>query len=175
MRKARTRQLVLTDWIADLWCVYLWGARGAKMENLASVDPVAAAKNLTILITRSRSFFGGTCRTLSQILLLLKENFGRGLSPCKDIDKMWHLHMLHPQNYYDDCMRIFGRMLDRNGDFGSAAKEKEPVTRPFAMTADLWLSKYGTPCVTPKDPEGHHGQQPSRCTDVCREQGSTDC
>ena len=35
----------------------------------------------------------------------------RRLAPTREIDHMWHLHMLHPRAYQDDCQRVFGSVL----------------------------------------------------------------
>ena len=70
------------------------------------------------------------------------------LSPTGDIDEIWHLHMLHPQAYYDDCMRIFGCILDHNPGFGLASDaEWAQLKVQFCAVEDLWAEEYGEPYV----------------------------
>ena len=52
--------------------------------------------------------------------------------------------MLHPQAYYDDCMRLFGRILDHDGGFGKSADEVPQLARVHQRTARLWMEAYGT-------------------------------
>ena len=71
------------------------------------------------------------------------------LAPTLGIDKMWHLHMLHPRAYMKDSMSIFGFILDHNPGFG-----KEPGTLPtllshFASTSVLWEKEFGQPYSVP--------------------------
>ena len=33
------------------------------------------------------------------------------VSPTKDVDDVWHLHILDTRRYYADCKRLFGRMI----------------------------------------------------------------
>ena len=66
------------------------------------------------------------------------------ISPAKDIDEMWHLHMLHPIAYYEDCVANFGEILDHDGGFGStSAEEWRELIRIFENTAGLWRREYG--------------------------------
>jgi len=58
---------------------------------------------------------------------------------------MWHLHMLHPRAYWNDCMRLFGMIFDHDGGFGKGDGELEVLKETFKTTARLWLSEYGEP------------------------------
>ena len=67
----------------------------------------------------------------AKLLLLARDNRGHAHRPTRDIDQMWHLHMLHPKAYYEDCMRLFGDIFDHDGGFGAA-----PTRSPsFARTS----------------------------------------
>jgi len=78
--------------------------------------------------------------------LLLKSKYPKNvLAPTGLIDEMWHLHMLHPCAYVEDCMSILGFVLDHNPGFGS-----EPGTMPillehFSETRALWEKEFGEP------------------------------
>lgn len=65
------------------------------------------------------------------------------LAPTRDIDMFWHLHMLSPVAYYRDCMRMFGRILDHDGGFGTGPGELPQLQAVFTSTAYLWEAAYG--------------------------------
>lgn len=69
------------------------------------------------------------------------------LAPTKRIDRMWHLHMLHPRAYVADCMKLYGEILDHDGGFGSTPEEEPVLREVFATTATLWQEKFGAPYV----------------------------
>lgn len=78
-----------------------------------------------------------------RFLQLAAENPGRPLAPTRDIDEMWHLHMMSPRAYFEDCQRLFGRILDHDGGFGKAEHEIPILKATFEETARLWEAKYG--------------------------------
>jgi len=115
-------------------------------ESVVSIDLVRAAM-------RSEDFRDSL--TLAELeeaeeryekfLLLAKKHPERQLAPTRDIDLMWHLHMLHPRAYAADCYALFGDLLDHDGGFGSASDEVEPLKVAFAETAALWRDTYSEP------------------------------
>ena len=68
---------------------------------------------------------------------------GVPLAPTRDIDVMWHLHMLNPRAYYEDCQRLLGHILDHNGGFGKEPTEIPLLQATFERTAALWEQAYG--------------------------------
>jgi hypothetical protein len=82
-----------------------------------------------------------------RFLLLVQRHWDEDIAPTKAIDRMWHLHMLHPRAYYEDCIRLFGEILDHDGGFGSTADEAPVLAETFALTADLWQHAYDAPYV----------------------------
>jgi hypothetical protein len=72
---------------------------------------------------------------------------GWAVAPTREIDEMWHLHMLHPVAYYQDCQRIAGGLLDHDGGFGKAPEEAPVLERVFRRTETLWAEAYGEPYV----------------------------
>ncbi|WP_139189255.1 glycine-rich domain-containing protein [Thalassobaculum litoreum] len=51
-------------------------------------------------------------------LYLVKNYLNTDLPPSKDIDEVWHCHMLNTEKYIDDCNRIFGFYLHHDPYFG---------------------------------------------------------
>lgn len=78
-----------------------------------------------------------------RFLLLCARYPSQELAPTHDIDLMWHLHMLHPRAYYNDCTRLFGKILDHDGGFGMSDDERPALEKTFAETAELWDSEFG--------------------------------
>jgi hypothetical protein len=69
-------------------------------------------------------------------------------APTKDIDEMWHLHMLSPKAYHRDCMRLFGDILDHDGGFGKGEGEGPQLQSCFEQTARMWQEMYGEAYIT---------------------------
>ncbi|MGQ0518331.1 hypothetical protein ACT453_53435, partial [Bacillus sp. D-CC] len=45
--------------------------------------------------------------------------------PTEELDEVWHLHMLYPQNYYPDCKKYFNGLLHHYT--GSGAKNRNDL------------------------------------------------
>jgi hypothetical protein len=109
-----------------------------------SIDLVRAAR-------RSDTYFVGADEAALifardrylKFLVLVAEEADRPLAPTRDIDWMWHLHMLSPRAYVEDCRRIFGDILDHDGGFGSEESERLELMRVFEETSALWTARFG--------------------------------
>lgn len=80
-----------------------------------------------------------------RFLLLAAKYPDRVIVPARDIDEVWHLHMLSPVAYYEDCMRIAGQLLDHDGGFGRLDEEKAEWEQLFSDSASLWEKEFGEP------------------------------
>lgn len=80
-----------------------------------------------------------------RFLLLIQTHPEQPVAPTKAIDRIWHLHMLHPRAYASDCERLFGEILDHDGGFGAEPEEAPVLAATFANTARLWWQTYGEP------------------------------
>lgn len=71
--------------------------------------------------------------------------FGKGSSivPTKEIDSVWHLHMLDPVSYYEDCMGCHGKIIGHNPALKGSQEEKGKLQSMFFITSDLWKETYG--------------------------------
>lgn len=74
------------------------------------------------------------------------------IAPTEIIDEMWHLHMLHPRAYYNDCMKLFGFILDHHPGYGSDEESRPALDRTFARTCRLWEERYNEPYAIPGEP-----------------------
>jgi hypothetical protein len=87
-----------------------------------------------------------------RFLLLVQRHPKRQLAPTRDIDMMWHLHMLSPRAYHSDCLRLFGDILDHNGGFGVGEGELLQLARAFEETAKVWQQEFGVPFTDKNKP-----------------------
>jgi hypothetical protein len=71
--------------------------------------------------------------------------FGKGLSivPTKEIDDVWHLHMLDPVSYYQSCMSYHNKIIGHNPALENSQEEKNKLRSMFLMTGALWKKEYG--------------------------------
>jgi hypothetical protein len=71
--------------------------------------------------------------------------FGSGTSlvPTKEIDKVWHLHMLDPISYHDSCMSYHGKLIGHNPSLDPSEKEKRKMDSLFLQTGRIFYETYG--------------------------------
>ncbi len=73
-------------------------------------------------------------------LMLSKKFFDLWLAPTKDIDELWHLHMLCPVHYYNDCISNFGEIL--NHDYRGIQKPPVSHKEIILRTNKLWKKEF---------------------------------
>ena len=78
-----------------------------------------------------------------RFFLLFAAHPNTPLAPTRDIDAMWHLHMLSPGAYVRDCMRVVGDIVDHDGGFGKDDSERDELEQVFEHTALLWQEMFG--------------------------------
>jgi len=78
-----------------------------------------------------------------RFLALCIKHPDKPIAPSKDIDMMWHLHMLSPRAYHNDCQQMFGDILDHDGGFGADPAELPVLEQIFAETAALYREEFG--------------------------------
>ena len=102
-----------------------------------------------------------------RFLLLTAKDIRRPVAPTRDIDMMWHLHMLSPKAYFADCMRLFGELLDHDGGFGKGEGELPRLVAVFEETAERWQDQYGEPYVEDEAPTDCWHDCVGRCWHAC--------
>ncbi|WP_437995695.1 glycine-rich domain-containing protein-like [Sorangium sp. So ce185] len=117
------------------------------MKDIISVDLVRAALRSEELQSTPEDELAADVRDYEHFLLLAKEHPEIPIAPTKRIDRIWHLHMLHPKAYVADCMRLFGDILDHDGGFGGTREEEPVLQAMFVTTAALWEARFGEPYV----------------------------
>src|SRR5262249_32195246 len=106
-----------------------------------------------------------------KFLVLIAQDPRRAVAPTRDIDVIWHLHMLSPRAYYKDCQRLFGMILDHDGGFGALPEDLPILQSTFEDTARAWEDLFGEPYIETRPDESmtkctHNCQ--SRCWHACK-------
>ena len=134
-----------------------------QIDSLISVDLFKAARRSEEISPRySDDDLLGAIERYKKFLLLCGRFPDAPIAPCRDIDDIWHLHMLKPVAYHDDCIRLFGYILDHDGGFGAAEDEAPELDRIFGSTATLWEQEFGEPYVQSAQMQGL-----TKCTRNC--------
>jgi hypothetical protein len=116
-----------------------------RQSAVVSVDLIGAALRSEDMAHIPVSELYESLADYERFLLLVKAHWTVPVAPTKAIDRMWHLHMLHPRAYHDDCIRLFGEILDHDGGFGSTDDEAPVLAETFAQTSRLWEQEFGMP------------------------------
>uniref|UniRef100_A0A914CSV5 Uncharacterized protein n=1 Tax=Acrobeloides nanus TaxID=290746 RepID=A0A914CSV5_9BILA len=66
-----------------------------------------------------------------------------GLMPTLDMDLVWHTHQLHPRLYANDCLKMFGYIINHN-DTVEKKTEKQRITQNWWMKLQLGEYKITT-------------------------------
>ena len=93
----------------------------------------------------------------SDFLQLARDHPGKALVPTLDIDLIWHVHMLSPLDYRDDCHEILGRLLSHDDQKGALE-----LKHSFDATAERWHAAHGTPYVWHETRKPPQQQQPKK-------------
>lgn len=82
------------------------------------------------------------------------------LVPSKQVDAIWHAHILDTRAYREDCQRIFGSFLDHYPYFGIYGQDDyQELKNAFAQTVELYEKHFGS------YPGGGDETQAMRCQD----------
>lgn len=88
-----------------------------------------------------------TIAELYRVFLLLNYLYPQqSIVPTKDIDEVWHKHILDTGKYRDDCQYLFGYFLDHFPYFGIRSEEDAiALENAFAKTKLLFARHYKAP------------------------------
>lgn len=98
------------------------------------------------------------------------------LVPSKQVDAIWHAHILDTRAYREDCQAMFGRFMDHYPYFGINGEEDyKMLQEAFSETIDLYEAQFGpypgkSPLSASRCGEDHSCHSPSSC--ACRVPGA---
>lgn len=100
---------------------------------------------------------------------------GVSMVPSKQVDQIWHAHILDTKAYREDCEKVFGRFIDHYPYFGIYGKEDYAnLVSAFDKTIALYEKHFGLyPSKSPLNAarcEDHACHVPSEC--ACRVAGA---
>jgi len=65
------------------------------------------------------------------------------LVPTRDIDKVWHQHILHTREYARDCDRVFGAFVHHAPGAEDSTEMKEHMRLNFEKTQAFYVDLFG--------------------------------
>ena len=66
------------------------------------------------------------------------------LVPSKQVDTVWHAHILDTRAYREDCQQVFGRFIDHYPYFGIYGKDDyQEMKNTFSQTVVLYEKHFG--------------------------------
>jgi hypothetical protein len=66
--------------------------------------------------------------------------------PSREIDRVWHTHILDTAKYREDCEHLFGQFVDHWPYFGMQDEaDRQALDQAFAQTQALFEQHFGIP------------------------------
>lgn len=91
----------------------------------------------------SRTFrLSAAYRYTDGFLFLQREHRGQVFVPTFDIDLVWHTHMAHPLQYFQDMHRTLGRLLNHDDTINDRSKGSEQQLC-WNATKQIWYNTFG--------------------------------
>jgi len=117
------------------------------INKLKQLDLRAIAYELMYSSEDEKWTFEQTNRAIrhySMFLFLINLYPERKLVPTKEIDRVWHHHILDTMKYAEDCEMLFGRFIHHFPYFGKRGKaDKNNLHAAFAETQTLFKQHFG--------------------------------
>lgn len=76
-------------------------------------------------------------------LFLQKKHPLVSLVPSREIDEFWHNHILYTQNYFNDCLNIFGHYLHHEP--ASPTDNSQKLVDNYLKTKQFFIDEFGYP------------------------------
>lgn len=78
--------------------------------------------------------------------------------PTKEIDSVWHAHILDTKSYAKFCEKFVGEYLHHDPSLGNTKESKKELDTLFKRTEELWLAEYNYSIIY---------EEPARCASTC--------
>ena len=104
-----------------------------------------------------------------RFLILCKKYPDYKFSPTRNMDKLWHEHILDTKNYFEDCDLVFGKYLHHRPFFGPYSGEKlwHEMDANHNLLNELYLAEFGEPTKDDCDIFIEIGMKRSYCSEDC--------
>jgi hypothetical protein len=91
-----------------------------------------------------------TVEEYRKFLTLAHEGKGMATVPSRNVDLVWHTHVLDTAKYYDDMMKTFGHIVHHYPYFGVASNEdRHALLDAYQDTKKRYLERFGE--LAPED------------------------
>jgi len=126
------------------------------INKLKQLDLRAIAYELMYSSEDEKWTFEQTNRAIrhySMFLFLINLYPERKLVPTKEIDRVWHHHILDTMKYAEDCEMLFGRFIHHFPYFGKRGKaDKKNVCTAFRETQKLFQQHFNIDLAAIEEP-----------------------
>ena len=90
---------------------------------------------------------------------------GNHVVPTKEIDAMWHFHILDTRAYAHDCQKVFGRFIHHFPYLGMRGEDDvKLLASEFAKTKTVYERMFGEPYSKTKNEASHCDDGYTRCS-----------
>lgn len=87
------------------------------------------------------------------LFLLYKYSPAYTLPPSRDIDEIWHAHILHTQAYTKFCEQLFGRFMHHHPHHGERGELSEDILQAlFINTKKFYSQEFGEELLDVRQP-----------------------
>jgi hypothetical protein len=73
-------------------------------------------------------------------LYLQKKSWPFALVPTREIDEVWHNHILYTKKYFHDCLQVFGHYLHH--DPAAPNENQRALVSAFVKTKELYFEEF---------------------------------
>ena len=145
-------------------------------SKLVDIDPLVASMNFDSIVWKiidsdkslSKKEVRNSVEQYKKFLSLKRKYPDSTLVPTREIDSVWHAHILDTKNYADDCNMLFGKFMHHKPYFGQFSDESQDEMSSFYdQTSDLWEKEFGEKLEQPEifrcAGKACHAPTPCRC------------
>lgn len=113
--------------------------KAAETDPNFSVDLIEKAQLLRGPLSKlSRQELQTHIERYKKFWRMVKANPDTRLMPPRDVDEIWHIHLLYPVEYVRDCKKYFGNILSHDTGFSDTNEERQKLARLSKKTEAVW-------------------------------------
>jgi len=124
-------------------CLVSAGEVSKAMAVIESIDLANVMRKLRLSEGWSEEEAATAERRYRRFLCLHYLDAEFNLVPTLDIDKVWHQHILHTQDYALDCERVFGAFLHHAPGADDSEDTQQHMRDDFEKTGAFYRERFG--------------------------------